>query len=604
MYPQRRAHHHHRRDEFDDLMSFLNAHNPFQKKTPTITTRTIYHTLDPTFTGSIAGYTTVAKGDPLAQPKPETSESPVVTTGKKSDSDGKENDQATLPASITSPGDSAVPTTLATNTKNPQLQSTSSPTSSAALATSTNSESNDSSSDNSSGSSTAAQAGIAIGVLAALLVVGLLVFWIAKRHRRKAGGGRRRLDDEMVNGPFQEKTTSITTTRTSPATPPLSIGPVTHFLPGLDKRNSKDATAVLGAAAPAPPGSGRSPGHSAWERPITSDSNHIENPFGSHAERVQSPVHDQRVMLPSPTATTVMPASARVPLSATDSQPAQSSDVSNPSISKASLNAPESAPTSPESAVFDVAGSAAVVSGGTVATANLARKTSLVNDVPKALDVTANPGTNMPPVPRKPAGTQFGVNSAAPSQAPSPSQSPTAITTGPSSNSTVHRVQLDFAPTLDDEMELKAGQLVRLLHEYDDGWALCIRLDRSQQGVVPRTCLSPRPVKPRPQQGAPRPGPPISPSGPGPQARLDPGFSGQPYPMSPASRPMSPYGPQSPAGGRPQSPAGRVQSPGPRSRSPSSASHCNSPPGSSSMNLNAPYQQHVIERKPVPGQAY
>jgi hypothetical protein len=34
----------------------------------------------------------------------------------------------------------------------------------------------------------------------------------------------------------------------------------------------------------------------------------------------------------------------------------------------------------------------------------------------------------------------------------------------------VHRVQLDFKPSMDDELEAQAGQLVRLLHEYDDGW--------------------------------------------------------------------------------------------------------------------------------------
>lgn len=34
----------------------------------------------------------------------------------------------------------------------------------------------------------------------------------------------------------------------------------------------------------------------------------------------------------------------------------------------------------------------------------------------------------------------------------------------------VHRVQLDFKPSMDDELELKSGQLVRMLHEYDDGW--------------------------------------------------------------------------------------------------------------------------------------
>jgi hypothetical protein len=34
----------------------------------------------------------------------------------------------------------------------------------------------------------------------------------------------------------------------------------------------------------------------------------------------------------------------------------------------------------------------------------------------------------------------------------------------------VHRVQLDFKPSMADELGLRAGQLVRLLHEYDDGW--------------------------------------------------------------------------------------------------------------------------------------
>ena len=34
----------------------------------------------------------------------------------------------------------------------------------------------------------------------------------------------------------------------------------------------------------------------------------------------------------------------------------------------------------------------------------------------------------------------------------------------------VHRVQLDFKPSMEDELELLSGQLVRMLHEYDDGW--------------------------------------------------------------------------------------------------------------------------------------
>jgi hypothetical protein len=40
---------------------------------------------------------------------------------------------------------------------------------------------------------------------------------------------------------------------------------------------------------------------------------------------------------------------------------------------------------------------------------------------------------------------------------------------GPGPNN-VHRVQLDFKPSMQDELDLHAGQLVRMLHEYDDGW--------------------------------------------------------------------------------------------------------------------------------------
>lgn len=34
----------------------------------------------------------------------------------------------------------------------------------------------------------------------------------------------------------------------------------------------------------------------------------------------------------------------------------------------------------------------------------------------------------------------------------------------------IHRVQLDFSPSMDDELGLRSGSLVRLVHEYDDGW--------------------------------------------------------------------------------------------------------------------------------------
>ena len=169
--------------------------------------------------------------------------------------------------------------------------------------------------------------------------------------------------------------------------------------------------------------------------------------------------------------------------------------------------------------------------------------------------------------------------------------------------------------------------------------ALCIRLDRSQQGVAPRTCLSARPVKPRPAPGARGPGP----RGPPPPGMVGPGSRsaspapsgrGSPSPYGRVPRPstagagsqqrsMSP----GPYGGGPQRPA-NMPPPGAKRRS-NSASDVRerrmSPPGPSPMNPNmqkVSMQQQAVNspdsasitsrspptsmmppRKPVPGQA-
>ncbi|THY56908.1 hypothetical protein D6C97_04952 [Aureobasidium pullulans] len=103
---------------------------------------------------------------------------------------------------------------------------------------------------------------------------------------------------------------------------------------------------------------------------------------------------------------------------------------------------------------------------------------------------------NSPVTPGAEVKAEVGMASVVPVAALS-GAAPGAVIADPP-GSTVHRVQLEFKPSMDDELELKVGQIVRVLHEYDDGWALCIRMDRSQQGVAPRTCLSKLPLKPRP----------------------------------------------------------------------------------------------------------
>ena len=103
-----------------------------------------------------------------------------------------------------------------------------------------------------------------------------------------------------------------------------------------------------------------------------------------------------------------------------------------------------------------VSATAVGVSG---ASANIAQR----HNAPKALDFTrAMPAASLPQMDNampSPAGTDFSMTSATPSAA---ARAPAPLN--------VHRIQLDFKPSMDDELELKAGQLVRLLHEYDDGW--------------------------------------------------------------------------------------------------------------------------------------
>lgn len=68
--------------------------------------------------------------------------------------------------------------------------------------------------------------------------------------------------------------------------------------------------------------------------------------------------------------------------------------------------------------------------------------------------------------PPTPKSTKFGTAAAVPISAAGAASGPK----GPAGPNNVHRVQLDFKPSMDDELELRSGQLVRMVHEYDDGW--------------------------------------------------------------------------------------------------------------------------------------
>lgn len=111
--------------------------------------------------------------------------------------------------------------------------------------------------------------------------------------------------------------------------------------------------------------------------------------------------------------------------------------------------------TTPES--VPLAAEAGIVAA--TASATVAQR----HNAPKALDIkrAVSPiphipiGSAMP----SPSGTEYSMTSVA---------AGTMASGPPPAN--VYRIQLDFKPSMEDELELNAGQLVRLLHEYDDGW--------------------------------------------------------------------------------------------------------------------------------------
>jgi hypothetical protein len=49
-------------------------------------------------------------------------------------------------------------------------------------------------------------------------------------------------------------------------------------------------------------------------------------------------------------------------------------------------------------------------------------------------------------------------------------------------------IQCTFIPTLPDELSIRMGEIVRVLAEYDDGWALCTNA-HGERGMVPLECL-------------------------------------------------------------------------------------------------------------------
>jgi hypothetical protein len=420
----------------------------------------VFVTASPTFTGDVAGYTTLAQSaapstleqsatDVLTEPQDvatssiqyewtppaSSAEPPAETTTQAPPSSTPEPATTYLPpttsssaaavavvdsSSLASASASALPTSIAVTVSSSTLLSYISVSS---TATATRSRSSTTASATaiaeaatSKGMSSSGKVGLAIGIILiiALFAAGALWFY---RKKKKDNEESRNVDNEKVGGlgaavamkTQSRKSVGIRAQKPDSSAPRLSLRPVTQFIPDLaaaKKRisqgnllNMMNKPAGMAAAGAGRPLTRDNPTASPWERRAGSNSN-ASNPFN---DPPVNPFGDQAKAAAQPPNVTITP---------------PPSD--------------DGSATGAGTGVGAVAGAAGAAGAAMVAGA----------------------GRKSNEQPQRAKGSPEGARMAAGGPPPG----------------NVHRVQLDFQPSMDDELELRAGQLIRILHEYDDGW--------------------------------------------------------------------------------------------------------------------------------------
>ena len=283
--------------------------------------------------------------------------------------------------------------------------------------------------------SSGAKAGLAIGILLAVALLLGLLFFCFRRRRRHSNKDYIKADDEKAA--YMEglkRSQSVASSRTTATAPRLSLRPITQFMPDMAARGKAMNGAAPGAALGAI-------GGAAAGTVASRDQNDPENPFGNHAEvpRKSEGPSEKDLGLP-------------IQNNAPENPFGKNAEVLPQTVRDDAVPAPLRIRTpTPETGA--VAGGAVAGAAAGLAAAQVAER----RNAPKPLNLT--PKHSVSPAASSPAVSEF-------SQTSVPAA---AMVNGPPP-SNVHRIQLDFKPSMDDELGLRAGQLVRLLHEYDDGW--------------------------------------------------------------------------------------------------------------------------------------
>ena len=396
---------------------------------------------------------------PTSLAEPATSQQSIIQSSTKAAKTTKAKTDPSSSAAVASPSrdsgkadhsthktlsDTLVPTSSAGLSSSSLLQPTTSvPANAQSSASSSSSPAVSKSS--SAGMSGGAIAGLIIGLLLAIGILAGLIFFCLRRRRNHRNEAYGRANDEKAGLGNRGATAglgrsaSVQTSMTSPTAPRLSLRPVTQFLPDIAAKR-KSGNALAGANGQAHQGAFNAREADAEKAMVNNRISDPTNPFGNHAEMSEKlPVQGNADNLTNPFGNHAE----------TDRQ------LTEPNVE------PEVVPPAPlriRTPTPD--GKAAAEGAGVAAIGAAAAMTGGKENIPKPLNLSPNraasPAMNGMP---SPVGSDFSTTPV----------SPGTFANGPPP-SNVHRIQLDFKPSMDDELELRAGQLVRLLHEYDDGW--------------------------------------------------------------------------------------------------------------------------------------
>ncbi|ELR03897.1 hypothetical protein VC83_01939 [Pseudogymnoascus destructans] len=606
------VHQHHRhlhgardfRDFFDDLGNAVGLGNQATAAKREGSTRYVYVTQSPTFTDPIAGYSTSLPGGgdptpttPVLLDSPTPKPTPKSTAHTKASTTAQKPKTTPTPTSLSGLPESIVPSSTVNTNSVVLIASqteatsetptpTSSPSSTPSVIPSTAP----------SGMTGGAKAGLAIGIIVVIASILSLIFFCLRR--RKKAEERERMDDEkFTNVPPPSAAAaaggpaSMRGLKRLSTAPRLDVRPTTAFF--MPNRASQ-------VQNPNAAGSGIQ---------MTSQNRGMEqnraNPFGNHAESIDPVNAGGPSVVDGVSAAGVVAGAAPVRSTSRGAQ------------NKYNGNKNAQSPFSD-----------AARTDGNRAT-NTSQQMHNTGVMPQPLAGVIEESSSGPASPVSPAAAAAVVGAG-----------------GAASNANLYRVHLDFSPSMPDELKVRAGEIVKLLKEFDDGWCMCIKEDGSSEGVLPRTCISNSPIaarrspsnksnKPVPgpfqndqrrhsptgsnaplypsyqnqgpiqnqqQQQGPnqgmnqnRAGPPMNGNGRGPQYRPQQGPNGQGRPQQ--GRPQGPN-----QGGRPMSPAmsanGR-NSPGPGNYGPGPQYRPQQGPGpmSPGMNRGPPQQSQQAQQQ-------